>query len=101
MTGDLAAILVLGVAVYAVRLSGFLLAEATIPPAWERALGYVPVATLTAIVVGSLTARPAELPIRLIVAAVAIPLAWRTRRAWLVILVGLALYWLLRFGLPS
>jgi branched-subunit amino acid transport protein len=94
-------ILGMALAVYTLRLAGFLLAARGIPPTWERALGFVPVATLTALVVASLAGRADEAPIRLMAVAGAGFVAWRTGRAWMCILIGTALYWLLRFAWMS
>ena len=91
-------ILSMALGVYALRLGGLLLAGARVPPAWEQALGFVPVATLTGLVVSSLAARPDEGAIRLVAAAAAGLAAWRTGRAWVCILSGMALYWLLRLA---
>lgn len=91
-------ILTMALGVYALRLGGLLLAGARVPPAWEQALGFVPVATLTGLVVSSLAGRPDEGAIRLVVAAAAGLAAWRTGRAWVCILSGMALYWLLRLA---
>ncbi|MGN6359737.1 MAG: AzlD domain-containing protein [Thermomicrobiales bacterium] len=91
-------ILAMAVGMYALRITGFLLADTAIPPAWERALTFVPVATLTALIVTSLAGRADEAPIRLIAAAGAGVVAQRTRRMWACILSGLALYWLLRLA---
>lgn len=89
-------ILAMAAGVYALRLTGLLLANASVPPAWERALGFVPVATLTALVVSSLVGRPDEGPVRLAAAAVGALAARRTGRTWVCIAVGMAVYWLLR-----
>ena len=91
-------ILTMAVGVYGLRLAGLLLAGATVRPAWERALGFVPVATLTALVVSSLGGRPEEGSVRLVAATVAGLAARQTGRAWVCILVGMALYWLLRLA---
>ena len=91
-------ILAMAGGVYALRLAGLLLAGATVPPAWERALGFVPVATLTALVVSSLAGRPDEGPARLVAAAAGGLAARRSGRAWVCIVVGMALYWLLRLA---
>jgi branched-subunit amino acid transport protein len=72
------------------------LAGAAVRPAWERALGFVPVATLTALVVASLAGRPDEGSVRLVAAAVAGLACRQTGRAWVCIVVGMAVYWLLR-----
>ena len=90
-------IFVMALAVYTLCLSGFLLAAATVPPAWERALGFVPVATLSALVVASLSGRPDEGVLRWIAVVVAAWATRRTRRVWVCIVVGMAVYALLRF----
>jgi branched-subunit amino acid transport protein len=89
-------ILSMAVGVFALRIGGLALAGARVPPAWERALGFVPVATLTALVVASLAGRPDEAPIRLLAAVAAGLAARRTGRAWVCIVVGMAVYGLLR-----
>jgi branched chain amino acid efflux pump len=90
--------LILGLAagIFGLRLSGLALAGATIPPPIERALGFVPVATLTALVVASLVGRLDEAPSRLTAAIVAGLAARRFGKAWVCILVGMAVYGLLR-----
>lgn len=89
-------VLAMAAAVYALRVSGFLLAGATIPPGWERALGFLPVAVLTALVVSTLSG-PAEGGAARLAAAGGAALIQRlTGRMWACILGGLALYWLLR-----
>ena len=86
----------MAIVVYTVRLTGFLLADMPVPPAWERILGFVPVATLTALIVANLAGRPDEgLPLRLLAAIGAVCAARRTGRAWACIVVGMAVYGLL------
>jgi branched-subunit amino acid transport protein len=89
-------LLSLAAGIFGLRLTGLALAGRTLPPTLERALGFVPVATLTALVVSSLAGRPDEAPTRVAAAAVAGMAARRFGRAWLCILVGLAVYWALR-----
>ena len=91
----LALILVMAACLYAVRLSGFTLAAATIPSHLERTLGYVPIATLTALVVASLAAREAQVPHGVLAAALAVGIARLTRRTWACIAGGMLSYWLL------
>lgn len=86
-------ILAMGAGVFALRLSGLVLRDVAIPPAWERALGYVPVALLTALVVASLTAQSDGSPARLLAAAVAALVARHTGHMWACILAGMAVYW--------
>lgn len=90
-----ALILVMAACVYAVRLSGFVLPKATIPPRWELTLSYVPIATLTALVVASVAGRNDELPHGIVAAALAAGIAYRTRRTWACIVGGMLVYWLL------
>jgi branched-subunit amino acid transport protein len=89
---------VLGMAagVYAVRIGGLLLAGRAIPRSWERGMTFVPVATLTALVVVSLAGRPDEAGPRLVAATVAGIAAWRVRRVWVCLVVGLGVYGILR-----
>jgi branched-subunit amino acid transport protein len=82
--------------IFVLRMAGLALAGATLPPTMERALGFVPIATLTALVVSSLVGRPDEGPTRLLAAAVGGLVAWRFGRAWVCIVVGMAVYWLAR-----
>jgi branched-subunit amino acid transport protein len=89
-------ILSMAAGIFALRLAGLALADHALPPTLERALGFVPVATLTALVVSSLAGRPDEAPSRLTAAVAAGVVARRFGRAWLCIIVGLAVYWTLR-----
>ena len=88
-------IVAMAIAVYALRITGFLLADVSLPPAWGQALGFVPVATLTALVVAHLSG-PADDRLSRLVAAVGAGIAARyTGRAWLCIVVGLSIHGLL------
>jgi branched-subunit amino acid transport protein len=91
----LAVVLLMAVAVFAIRISGFLAAQATIPPAWERTLGYVPIATLTALVVASVSGRDDQTAIGIIAVGLATGIAYLTRRTWACIVGGMLVYWLL------
>jgi branched-subunit amino acid transport protein len=90
-------ILGMAAAVYAVRLGGLMLADMAIPPGWERTPGFVPVAMLTTLVVGGLAGRPGGGVTDGVALAGAGLVAWRSRRGWLAIPVGLAISWLLRW----
>lgn len=93
-----AAGLVLGIAaaLYALRVSGFLLAGVDVPDGWTRPLRYVPIATLTALIVTSIAGRPEQAPLRSLAALGAAAVVWRTQRMWLCIVAGMGFYWLLR-----
>jgi branched-subunit amino acid transport protein len=90
------AILGMAAALYLLRLSGFLLAEISVPEHWTRVLTFVPVATLTALIVSSIAARPDQGAIRVLAAIGAAVVVWRTRRMWLCIVAGMGFYWFLR-----
>ena len=84
-------------ALYLLRLSGFLLADIAVPESWTHALTFVPIATLTALIVSSIAARPDQSAIRVVAAIGAAIVVWRTRRIWLCIVAGMGFYWLPRF----
>lgn len=92
----MAAIILMAAGVYALRLGGFLLAGATIPPAWARPLTFVPVATLAALVAGSLAGQARGGVEPLVAAAAGALIVRRSGRAWTCIVGGLAAYALLR-----
>lgn len=89
-------ILMMAMAVYALRLTGFLLSSLSMPPAWERALGFVPTATLTALVAASLAGADDDRPRRLLAVVGAGVAARYTGRAWVCIVVGMLVFGLLR-----
>ncbi|HLZ71974.1 MAG TPA: AzlD domain-containing protein [Dehalococcoidia bacterium] len=89
-------ILTMAVAVYALRLSGFLLASGSLARGGENVLQFVPVATLSALIVSGLAARPAEGTPRLLALLAGALAARRSGAALLCILGGMAAYWLLR-----
>jgi branched-subunit amino acid transport protein len=88
-------ILATGAGVYALRLAGLLLPEAAVPPGWDRALRFVPIALLTALIVASLGSQGEGLGVRLIAASGGALVASRTRQMWACIASGMLLYWLL------
>jgi len=89
-------ILAMGVGVYALRLAGLTLRDVALPPAWESALGFVPVALLEALVVSSLGGGAGGAADRLVALAGAAVVARFTGRVWACILSGMVLYGLLR-----
>lgn len=88
-------ILAMGASVFVLRLSGLVARDVAIPPAWERALGFVPVALLSALIVANLTAGT-EGGLKLAAAAGAGLVAYRTGRMWACILAGTVAYGVLR-----
>ena len=99
MTDGLWLILGMGAGVYGLRLVGLALRDVALPPVWERALRFVPVALLTGLVVVGLTGQVSAEPIRLIAVAAAAFAAYRTGKMWVCILVGMVAYWLLGWGM--
>jgi branched-subunit amino acid transport protein len=95
VTGALWLILAMGAGVYALRLVGLVLRDVALPPLWERALRFVPIALLTGLVVVGLTGQVSAEPSRLIAVAGAAFVAHRTGKMWACILGGMVVYWLL------
>ena len=100
MTGMVWVILGMGAGVYALRLVGLALRDVALPPLWDRALRFVPVALLTGLVVVGLTGQVSAEPIRLVAVAAAAFVAQRTGKMWACILAGMVVYWLLWWLLP-
>lgn len=96
------AILGMGVITYAIRLSLFLLPERVMLPPWLlRALRYVPVAVLSAIILPELLLPSGTLDFslgneRLLAGVVAAVVAWRTRNVFVIVVVGMIVLWLLQ-----
>lgn len=83
-------------ALYLLRISGFLLAGIDVPDVWTRSLRFVPIATLTALIVSTIAAKPDHAFIRVLAALGAAAIVWRTKQMWLCIVAGMGCYWLLR-----
>jgi len=96
-------IIVAGVLTFLIRLSFIaLLANWELPPLFQRALGFVPPAVMTAIVFPELLIRDGHLSVsldnhRLIAGVVAILVAWRFKKIMPTIVAGMAALWLLRY----
>jgi len=97
-----------GIVTFATRLSFIaLLPHSALPDWFTRALRFVPVAVLAAIIFPELLVRGGELSIglhnsRLIAGLGAIVVAWKTKRTMPTIVVGMVLLWVLealRLGL--
>lgn len=97
----IATLAVIGLATFALRLALIGAPQWRLPAALGRALRFVPVAVLTAIIVpeilrpgGQLNLAPAN-P-RLWAGLLAVIIAWRTRSVLLTIALGMATLWLLQ-----
>jgi len=67
-----------------------------LPDFWIRFLHFVPIAVFAALVTPSVAGDLGEGEIRLTAALVAALAAWRTKQIWIAIVVGMAVFWLLR-----
>jgi len=92
MTGEAWTILAMGAGVFALRLGGLALPVSALPAGWVRGLGFVPIATLSALVATSLAGSGGG-GTRLAAAAVGAAVAWRTGRVWACLAAGLAVWW--------
>ena len=92
----------MGAVTFATRLLPIVLLEKLHPHnAWQRALRFVPPAVLAAIIVPELTAGGNALfsaagAARIVAAALAAVVAWRTKRVLYTIVTGMAVLWLLQ-----
>jgi branched-subunit amino acid transport protein len=77
------------------RLSG-LTVRLHLPDFWLRFLHFVPIAVFAALVTPSLQGSRGEGGIRVVAAALAAVVAWRTRQLAIAIAAGMAAFWLLR-----
>ncbi|HKQ25587.1 MAG TPA: AzlD domain-containing protein [Burkholderiales bacterium] len=96
-------VIVAGALTFLIRLSFIaLLANWQLPPLLQRALGFVPPAVMTAIVLPELLIREGHLAAsldnhRLIAGMVAILVAWRFKKIMPTIVVGMTALWLLQW----
>jgi branched-subunit amino acid transport protein len=97
-----AVILAIGVLTYAIRLSFILLLERVeISPVFARALRLVPAAVLSAIIFPEILIRDGKFALslsndRLLAGALAFLVAWRTKNAFLTVIVGMASLYMLQ-----
>jgi branched-subunit amino acid transport protein len=93
--------LCIGLITYAIRLSFILLFEKMVIPSFlMRALRFVPVAVLSAIILPALFLDGSRVNLslgnaRLLAGSIAVVVAWRTRNALLTIVVGMVALWVL------
>ena len=89
-------IVLMALVTYGPRLAGFVLAGRRVSAFWLRFLHFVPIAVFAALIVPALPGTQGEGGIRLIAAALASVVIWRTRSLWLGMTVGMGAFWLLR-----
>jgi branched-subunit amino acid transport protein len=95
MTERLALIGLLAIAVFGVRLAGFIVPSERLPGIVLRALRVAPVAVFAALVSGPLTSATTNVEARLIASVVAALVARRWTNLWGCVASGMAVYWLL------
>jgi branched-subunit amino acid transport protein len=94
-----------GILTFLTRLSFILIADRwQAPAAFRRALQFVPIAVLTAIIVPELVLSTGSLNLsplnpRLIAGIIAIVVAWKTKNTVLTIVSGMAAFWVLGYFL--
>lgn len=93
---DLELVVAMGAGVFLLRLAGLSLPAITVPPAWERALGFVPASLLAALVVISLTGSQRTGWEGTAAVAVGAAVVLRMGKMWTCIAGGLVAYWLFR-----
>ncbi len=90
------------VTAYSTRIAGFAFRGRTMPPRVERFLKNVPVAAFAALIIIGLDVGSPGADIRFIAAIPAALVAWRWKKLWLTLGVGMVGYWVLGFaGLPD
>ena len=97
----LLAIILIGIITFGYRLSFIMLMDKLhVSPFWARALRFVPIAALTAIITPELLVRDQALDfslgnVRLLAGVIATFVAWRTRNLTATLVIGMAAFWLL------
>lgn len=97
------AIIIIGVLTFSIRLSFIVLAnKIEMPLPLQRALRFVPVTVLTAIIVPAMVEPSGTVDLwptnaRLVAGIVAILVAWRTKQVVWCIIAGMGTLWLLQF----
>jgi branched-subunit amino acid transport protein len=69
-----------------------------VSPFWLRFFAFVPLAVFPALITPALAGEGGEGGIRLVAAACAALASWRLGQLWMSIVVGMAVFWLLRLA---
>jgi branched-subunit amino acid transport protein len=88
-------IVTLVITAYSTRIAGFAFRGRSMPPAVQRFLSGVPVAAFAALIMIGLDFESAGWDARLIAAGPAAFVAWKWKRLWLTLIVGMAGYWVI------
>lgn len=84
-----AAMIVMAVALFAVRLSGFVLSGIGLPPPIERSLRFTPIAVLAAVTVAIISGAGRPDTIGFTALSAGSIAAWLTRKVWICLAVGM------------
>ncbi len=87
-------VIVLAVVTYATRITGFKIGDRRLPPALDRFLTYVPVASFAALAVPGVADGAGTLPARVVGAVAASIVVLRFSYLWAGLLAGMGAFWL-------
>ena len=90
-------ILAVAAVTYLTRVTGFALGDRTMPPAVDRFLAYVPVASFAALAIPGVADGAGTLPARVIGAALATLVVLRFGQLWACLLAGMAGFWVVGY----
>lgn len=94
--GQFGIIVAAALATYAIRLAGFALAGRAVPHLLERFLAYVPVAVFAALIAPDLGFGDPQWLARGLGLVASALVAWRTRRLWAGLAVGMGVFWVVK-----
>lgn len=86
-------IIAVAIATYVTRIAGFRLGNRTVPPAFNRFLTYVPVASFAALAAPDVADGPGTLSARLVGALLATLVVIRIGPLWAGLLAGMTGFW--------
>lgn len=82
---------------YLPRLLGFILSGKQVSSFWLKFLHFVPITVFAAIITPALPGSSGQSSIRIVAAIVAGLVLWKFKKLWVGILVGMVVFWLLRW----
>jgi len=94
--GNMGLIVAVALATYGTRIVGFALGQRRLPAIVDRFLGYVPVAMFAALIAPDLGLGGEQWAARLLGVAASALAVWRTRQLWAGLVVGMAVFWIVR-----
>lgn len=94
--GDMGLIVAVALVTYGTRIAGFALGQRRLPTVVDRFLAYVPVAMFAALIAPDLGLGSEQWAARLLGVAASALAVWKTRQLWAGLLVGMAVFWIVR-----